>query len=53
MINQTERDPDEEGEYLAFEQLMADAATKKEKKDTKKDAKAKTEPTPPPQASKS
>ncbi|EEA26745.1 DnaJ-like protein [Talaromyces marneffei ATCC 18224] len=30
------RDPDEEGDYLAFEQLMAEAATKKSKDDKKK-----------------
>ncbi|KAF4985090.1 hypothetical protein F66182_16975 [Fusarium sp. NRRL 66182] len=30
------RDPDEEGDYLAFEQLMAEAATKKNKDDKKK-----------------
>lgn len=33
------RDPDEEGDYMAFEQLMADAAMKKDKKDSKKDKK--------------
>ena len=33
------RDPDEEGDYMAFEQLMADAALKKDKKDSKKDKK--------------
>ncbi|KAK4690742.1 hypothetical protein P7C71_g6121, partial [Lecanoromycetidae sp. Uapishka_2] len=33
------RDPDEEGDYMAFEQLMADAAIKKDKKDTKKEKK--------------
>lgn len=26
---QAQRDPDEEGDYMAFEQLMADAAIKK------------------------
>ncbi|CRG83476.1 putative J domain-containing protein C3E7,11c [Talaromyces islandicus] len=31
-----ERDPDEEGDYMAFEQLMAEAATKKNKDDKKK-----------------
>ena len=36
---QAARDPDEEGDYMAFEQLMADAAIKKDKKDTKKDKK--------------
>lgn len=33
---QAERDPDEEGEYMAFEQLMAEATAKREKKDDKK-----------------
>lgn len=39
---QAKRDPDEEGEYMAFEQLVAEAAVKKskdDKKDDKKDAK--------------
>ena len=36
MDNQAARDPDEEGDYLAFEQLMAEAATKKNKDDKKK-----------------
>lgn len=41
MLNreQAQRDPEEEGDYMAFEQLMADAAIKKgkdEKKDSKK-----------------
>ncbi|MCJ1481348.1 hypothetical protein MMC06_001505 [Schaereria dolodes] len=38
------RDPDEEGDYMAFEQLMAEAAAKKgkdDKKDTKDSKKAK------------
>lgn len=38
-LAQAARDPDEEGDYMAFEQLMADAAIKKDKKDTKKDKK--------------
>jgi hypothetical protein len=29
---QAERDPDEEGDYMAFEQLMAEATAKREKK---------------------
>lgn len=33
-----QRDPDEEGDYMAFEQLMADAQLKKDKKKDKKDA---------------
>ena len=36
---QAQRDPDEEGDYMAFEQLMADAAIKKDKKSEKKDKK--------------
>lgn len=45
---QAARDPDEEGDYMAFEQLMADAALKKDKKDAKKDKKdpAKKDETP-------
>ena len=31
---QAQRDPDEEGDYMAFEQLMADAQRKKEKDKT-------------------
>lgn len=38
-ISQAQRDPDEEGDYMAFEQLMADAAIKKDKKGEKKDKK--------------
>lgn len=34
---QAMRDPDEEGDYLVFEQLMAEANAKKEKKDDKKE----------------
>ncbi|KAL9130670.1 MAG: hypothetical protein Q9217_001197 [Psora testacea] len=36
-----QRDPDEEGDYMAFEQLMADAQLKKDKKKDKKDPVAK------------
>lgn len=36
---QAQRDSDEEGDYMAFEQLMADAAIKKDKKGEKKDKK--------------
>ena len=36
---QAQRDPDEEGDYMAFEQLMADAAIKKDKKTDKNEAK--------------
>ncbi len=38
-VVQAVRDPDEEGDYMAFEQLMADAAIKKDKKGSKKDKK--------------
>lgn len=31
-VGQAARDPDEEGDYMAFEQLMAEAAAKKEDK---------------------
>ena len=40
---QAQRDPDEEGDYMAFEQLMADAQLKKDKKKDKKDAAGKKE----------
>ena len=33
--SQAQRDADEEGDYMAFEQLMADAQLKKEKKKDK------------------
>ena len=36
---QAQRDPDEEGDFMAFEQLMAEAAMKKDKKDPRKDKK--------------
>lgn len=36
---QAERDPDEEGDYMAFEQLMAEAISKKGKDDKDKDKK--------------
>jgi len=36
---QAQRNPEEEGDYMAFEQLMADAAIKKDKKEVKKDKK--------------
>jgi hypothetical protein len=35
---QAERDPEEEGDFMAFEQLMAEAAAKKETKKDKKEA---------------
>ena len=40
-MGQAQRDPDEEGDYMAFEQLMADAQLKKDKdkKENKKDKK--------------
>ncbi|KAK6413821.1 DnaJ-like protein, partial [Oleoguttula sp. CCFEE 5521] len=34
-----QRDPDEEGDYMAFEQLMAEATAKKEKKKDKHEPK--------------
>ncbi|KKY17976.1 hypothetical protein UCRPC4_g05179 [Phaeomoniella chlamydospora] len=37
IFQKAERDPDEEGDYMAFEQLMADAAKKKDKEDKKKE----------------
>ncbi|KAF3405257.1 DnaJ-like protein 1 [Talaromyces pinophilus] len=40
------RDPDEEGDYLAFEQLMAEAATKKSKDDKKKKKESKSSKSP-------
>lgn len=43
---QAARDPDEEGDYLAFEQLMAEAATKKSKDDKKKKKESKTSKSP-------
>ncbi|KAF2729508.1 DnaJ-domain-containing protein [Polyplosphaeria fusca] len=41
MFQRAERDPEEEGDFMAFEQLMAEAAAKKEtrKSDKKKDEK--------------
>ena len=36
---QAQRDPDEEGDYMAFEQLMAEAAAKKGKDDKDKEKK--------------
>ncbi|KAH8690106.1 DnaJ domain protein [Talaromyces proteolyticus] len=36
IYQKAERDPEEEGDYMAFEQLMAEAATKKHKDDKKK-----------------
>ncbi len=33
--SQAERDPEEEGDFMAFEQLMAEAAAKKESKHDK------------------
>lgn len=35
-VFQAERDPDEEGDYMAFEQLMAEAMQKKGKDEKKK-----------------
>ncbi|KAL9618203.1 MAG: hypothetical protein Q9160_007037 [Pyrenula sp. 1 TL-2023] len=48
IYSKAERNADEEGDYMAFEQLMAEAAKKKEegkgKKDSKKAEKEKTDP---------
>lgn len=41
-LTQAQRNADEEGDYMAFEQLMAEAAVKKGK-DDKKDKKGKKE----------
>jgi hypothetical protein len=38
---QAERDPEEEGDFMAFEQLMAEATAKREKKDEKRKEKEK------------
>ncbi|KAF2454314.1 X-domain of DnaJ-containing-domain-containing protein [Lineolata rhizophorae] len=43
MFSKAARDPDEEGDFMAFEQLMAEAAAKKEKADSKKSKKAQKE----------
>lgn len=55
IYQRAERDPEEEGDYMAFEQLMAEASSKKgkdekKKKEHKKD-KSKRESTPPEAAS--
>ncbi|PSN69892.1 DnaJ-domain-containing protein [Corynespora cassiicola Philippines] len=41
MFQKAERDPEEEGDFMAFEQLMAEAAAKKETKNEKHDKKEK------------
>ncbi|KAF2691911.1 DnaJ-domain-containing protein [Lentithecium fluviatile CBS 122367] len=41
MLEKAERDPDEEGDFMAFEQLMAEAAAKKDAKHDKKKHKEK------------
>ncbi|EEP77539.1 hypothetical protein UREG_02388 [Uncinocarpus reesii 1704] len=47
IFQQAERDPDEEGDYMAFEQLMAEGMSKKEKKkETKKGKSEATEVNP-------
>ena len=35
LLSQAQRNPEEEGDYMAFEQLVAEAAAKKEKKKDK------------------
>jgi hypothetical protein len=39
LFAKAERDPDEEGDFMAFEQLMAEAQMKKDKKEDKKEEK--------------
>ena len=39
-FSQAQRNPEEEGDYMAFEQLVAEAAAKKEHKKKGKDKKA-------------
>ncbi|KAF2721811.1 DnaJ domain protein [Polychaeton citri CBS 116435] len=41
LFAKAQRDPDEEGDYMAFEQLMAEANVKREKKEDKKEDKKK------------
>lgn len=41
MVLQAERDAEEEGDYMAFEQLMAEAMQKKGKEEKKKKHKSK------------
>ena len=43
---QAERDPDEEGDYFAFEQLMAEGVAKKGKTEKKEGKKAKADTSP-------
>ncbi|KAL6233309.1 hypothetical protein BDW75DRAFT_215477 [Aspergillus navahoensis] len=53
IYSKAERDPDEEGDYMAFEQLMADATAKKakdEKKKRKKHGHSEPEPASSPKA---
>ena len=38
-MKQAERDPDEEGDYMAFEQLMAESMRKQDKKGKDKEKK--------------
>jgi hypothetical protein len=40
--SQAQRNPEEEGDYMAFEQLVAEAAAKKEKKKSKEPKKSST-----------
>jgi hypothetical protein len=43
LFAKAERDPEEEGDFMAFEQLMAEAQMKKDKKEEKKDKKKEKE----------
>lgn len=40
-MNQAQRSPEEEGDFMAFEQLVAEAAIKKEKEKDKEERKKK------------
>jgi hypothetical protein len=44
MESKAKRNPEEEGDYMAFEQLVAEAAAKKESKKKSKDKKEKGTP---------
>jgi hypothetical protein len=49
LTTQAERDPDEEGDFMAFEQLMAESMKKQEKKKEKEKQKDTTHPDAQPQ----
>jgi hypothetical protein len=46
MVLKAKRNPEEEGDYMAFEQLVAEAAAKKESKKKSKDKDKKEKGTP-------